>query len=43
MKVKVFGKVNLVLNIIGKERDMHVLDMLNTSISLYDEIDIPKS
>ena len=40
MKVKVFGKINLVLNILGKEKDMHVLDMLNTSISLYDEIDV---
>ena len=40
MKVKVFGKVNLVLNILGKEKDMHILDMLNTSISLYDEIDV---
>ena len=40
MKVRVFGKVNLVLNILGKEKDMHILDMLNASISLYDEIDV---
>ena len=40
MMVKVYGKLNLVLNILGKENDMHILDMLNTSISLYDEIDV---
>ena len=40
MMVKVYGKLNLVLNILGKENDMHMLDMLNTSISLYDEIEV---
>jgi len=40
MKVKVYGKLNLVLNILGKDNNMHILDMLNTSISLYDEIDV---
>ena len=40
MMVKVYGKLNLVLNILGKENGMHILDMLNTSISLYDEIDV---
>ncbi len=38
LKARAYGKANLCLNIVGTRGDMHTLDMLNTSIDLYDEL-----
>lgn len=41
MKIKAFAKVNLLLKIVGKkENGYHELQMLNTKIDIYDEIEI---
>lgn len=43
MVIRVYGKVNLALNVTGKMQGLHTLDMVETSISLYDEIELNKS
>ena len=43
MIIRVYGKVNLALNVTGKMQGLHTLDMVETSISLYDEIEVNKS
>ena len=37
------AKVNLFLNIIGKRNDMHIMKMLNQSVSLFDIITLEKN
>lgn len=44
MKLKAYAKTNLFLNVVGKdEKGYHLLDMLNSSISLYDEVELEKA
>ena len=43
MKIKVYGKVNLVLKILGIENSMHLLDMVTASIDVFDVLTISKS
>ncbi len=44
MKLKAYAKINLFLNVVGKnDVGYHLLDMLNSSISLYDEVTLEKS
>ncbi|MEG2450485.1 MAG: hypothetical protein RSB09_01995, partial [Clostridia bacterium] len=41
--IKVAGKVNLTLNITGKRGNMHTLDMLMSTINLYDVVRFSKN
>ena len=44
MKYKAFAKINLRLNVLGKnEFNYHNLSMLNAKISLFDELEIIES
>ena len=43
MEIKVFAKINYILNIIGREGDYHTLDMVESNISLYDIVNIEKN
>ena len=43
MKVKVYGKVNLALKIVGVENSMHVLDMVTASINIFDVLTLTES
>lgn len=38
--VKCPAKINLFLNIVGKQNNMHLLNMLNNTVDLYDYLDI---
>ena len=41
MKIRVYGKINLSLNVLTKEIDgYHQLDMVNQSVSVFDEIEL---
>lgn len=40
MKLKAHAKINLFLNVVGKREDYHLLDMINSSISLFDEVEL---
>lgn len=41
MKIKVYAKLNLSLNVLSKETNgYHLLDMVNQSVGLYDEIEL---
>jgi len=42
MKVNCYAKINLYLKVLGKEGKLHALDMLNTSLSLFDQVEIVK-
>ena len=42
MKLKACGKINLFLNVVGKKDDYHLLEMLNSSVSVFDEVEIEK-
>ncbi len=44
MRIKCYGKLNLALSITGKTKDnMHLLNMIMQSISIYDELNITKA
>lgn len=38
MNLKAFAKANLILKVVGKEENYHLLQMLNVRINVYDEI-----
>lgn len=40
MKVRVYGKINLALAITGVSGNMHTIDSIMSSVSLFDELDI---
>lgn len=42
MKVKVYAKLNLSLNIVGKQDTFHLLDSVVTSVSVFDAIRVDK-
>ncbi len=40
MKIKVYGKINLALNVLGIQDGFHTLDMVTSPVSAYDEVAI---
>ena len=40
MKVKVFAKINLSLNVVGVMEGYHLLDALTTSVDLFDQVEV---
>ena len=42
IKIKSFAKINLALNVTGKDSSLHKIESIIAFVSLYDEIDIKK-
>ena len=40
MKVKVYAKLNLSLNVVGQKDGYHLLDALTTSIDIFDIVQV---